>query len=54
MTRIHTNAKPTDFTRGLHTMSREDADFWAWRAKRSKPEPAAKPGILQRIFGKVM
>jgi hypothetical protein len=48
MTRIHTNARPMDFTRGLQPMAREDERFWhLWW---SKP---AKKGLLQRILGRV-
>jgi hypothetical protein len=48
MTRIHTNAKPMDFTRGLQPMAREDEAFW--RMRRAQP---VTPGILQRIFGRI-
>jgi hypothetical protein len=50
MTRIHTNAKPMDFTRGLQPMAREDEAFWRMRRERDRP---FTPSILQRIFGRI-
>lgn len=57
MTRIYTNAKPMDYTGDLRSMSREDAEFWAWKArqKMEREREAAgiepfTPSILQRIF----
>ena len=47
MTRIHTNAKPMDFTRGLQPITAEDEAFW--RRRRGEP---VKQGLLQRIFGR--
>lgn len=43
MTRIHTNAKPMDFTTGLRPMAREDERFWQLRRGE------AKPTLWQRI-----
>ncbi len=45
MSRVRTNAKPMDFTRGLQPMAREDETFW--RLRRAQP---IKPGLLQRLF----
>ena len=45
MTRVHFNARPMDYTRGLHPMSREDARFLSLRRGDAPPK-----GWLQRIL----